>query len=271
MDLLSGDIIASSLDHINEGIHNASNGYMKKVDAYINGHAEKDTEITMDYRFGDDTTVTNETKTAAEWLETALEAVDTPQKGSPGEARLISGDAGENHASHDLVDNGCGTLEDLVFCEYAVLNKFNTHESRVHHVETPNGLVNDPSYEPVDVGFVWITELAYQINAGNTAVTGMSGSTIGSLGIPNTEGVNGDKTYSLAILATSKNVDKGIAFINFLRSPEGQTVYTDGGFTGLSAEELAGGKCYSEPVDGVSIATNRSDATPCDEWLVKVK
>ena len=31
MDLLSGDIIASSLDHINEGIHNASNGYMKKV------------------------------------------------------------------------------------------------------------------------------------------------------------------------------------------------------------------------------------------------
>ena len=31
MDLLSGDVVASSLDHINEGIHNAANGYMKKA------------------------------------------------------------------------------------------------------------------------------------------------------------------------------------------------------------------------------------------------
>jgi hypothetical protein len=49
MGLLSGSITASSLDHINEGIHNASNAYMKKVDAYINGHAEANTALTMSY------------------------------------------------------------------------------------------------------------------------------------------------------------------------------------------------------------------------------
>ncbi|HEC18761.1 MAG TPA: hypothetical protein ENI97_05400 [Gammaproteobacteria bacterium] len=268
MDLLSGDIGASSLDHINEGIHNAANGYMKKVDAYINGHTEAGTMISMEYHFGDDSyTAGVETHTAAEWLELALQAVATPHPDSPSAARLLSGDAGENHSSHDLVDNGCGTAADLVFCEYAVLNKFNTHESRVHHVETPNGITNQPGFVPVDVGFVWITELAFQINAGNTAVTGMSGSTIGNLGIPNTNGVNADKIYSLALLATSENEKRGRQFIEFLRSPEGQAVYTAGGFTGLSDAQLEGGKCYARPVAGVSVATDRMGDGSCDDWL----
>jgi len=269
MDLLSGDIVASSLDHINEGIHNAANGYMKKVDAYINGHAEASTEITMSYHFGDDTSVINATMTASEWLEAALQAVAIPHPTSPGATRLISMDSGENHGSHNLVDNGCGTSTNLTFCEYAILNKFNTHESRVHHVETPNGIINVEGYVPVDVGYVWITELAYQINDGNTAVTGMSGSVISNLGIPNANGVNADKIYSLALLATSKNKRRGRQFIDFLRSPEGQAAYTAGGFTGLTETQLEGGKCYSRPVDGVSEETNRAGDGSCDNWLSK--
>lgn len=268
MDLLSGDITAAYLDHINEGIHNAANGYMKKVDAYLNTHPAALTPITMNYHFGNDTWSGVQTKTAAEWLEAALQAVATPAAGSPGEARLISRDAGENHSTHDLVSNDCGTAADLKFCEYALLNKFNTHESRVHHVETPNGIQNESGYVPVDVGYVWITELAYQLNHGNLAVQGMVGlQDIANLGIPNTAGVNADKIYSLATLATSENERRGRSFINFLRSPEGQLTYTNGGFTGLTDAQLQGGKCYAKPVDGVSVATNRTGPGSCPDWL----
>ena len=280
MDLLSGDVVASSLDHINEGIHNAANGYMKKVDAYINSHAEASTSITMSYHYGDGDMPGSETKTAAEWLEAALQAVATPHPDSPGAKRLLTGDAGENHTSHDLIDRGCGTEENLVFCEFAVLNKFNTHESRVHHVETPGGLVRDNPDTPedetapangfayVDVGFVWITELAYQLNNGNFDVQGMVGEQdISDLGIPNTGGVNGDKTYSLALLATSKNKWLGRQFIDFLRSPAGQAVYIAGGFTGLTPEQLVKGNCYSKPEGGVSEATLRDGDGSCADWL----
>jgi hypothetical protein len=232
MDLLSGDVVASSLDHINEGIHNAANGYMKKVDAYINSHAEATTEITMDYRFGDDSSVVAATMTTAEWLEAALQAV-----------------------------------KDLKFCEFAVLNKFNTHESRVHHVETPGGILLDPDFIPVDVGFVWITELAFQLNNENLLVTGMSGQAISNLGIPNTDNVNADKIYSLALLATSENKWRGRRFIDFLRSPEGQAVYTAGGFTGLTMDQLDGGKCYTKPDGGVSTPSIRTGDGSCEDWL----
>ena len=190
--------------------------------------------------------------------------------GSPGAERLISRDAGENHTSHDLDQRGCGTAGDLLFCEYAVLNKASTHESRVHHVETPGGIQNEPGFVPVDVGFVWITELAFQLNNGNFNVQGMVGNLdISDLGIPRPAGsdVNRDITYSLALLATSENEKRGRQFIDFLRSPEGQLVYTDGGFTGLTATQLDGGRCYAKPVGGVSAATNRNGDGSCDDWL----
>jgi len=273
MDLLSGDVVASSLDHINEGIHDAANGYMNKVDAYINGHIEASTMVTMNYHYGDGTWSGMQTMTAAAWLEAALQAVKDPLPNSPGARRLpgsgdpLAGDSGEDHTSHNLVARGCGTDTDLTFCEYAVLNKFNTHESRVHHVETPNGILGAAGYVPVEVGFVWITELAYQINNDNLEVEGMSGQTIGNLGIPNSGNVNGDKIYSLALLATSRHEKRGRQFIDFLRSPEGQAVYTAGGFTGLTPAQLEDGKCYARPVGGVSAATKRNGEGSCDDWL----
>ena len=295
MDLLSADVIASSLDHINEGIHNAANGYMKKVHAYIKKN-NRPVTMTQQYNYADGTyEVANTTLDATVWIQRALNAVATPLAGSPSAIRLLNRDAGENHASHDLADNGCGVPDNYTFCEYAILNKANTHESRVHHVETPNGVVIDvptDGYVPVHVGFVWITELAYQIN--NTAVgevpavTGMNGVSLSTLGIPNdtfvngdgdTVGVNGDKIYSLALLATSENEKKGRQFINFLRGPEGQAAYVVGGFTGLKNPDA--GKCYAKPVPTVigqddagndiiadrSVATNRTGPDSCPDWL----
>jgi len=224
--------------------------------------------ITIDYHFGNDTHSGMVTKTAAEWLEAALQAVSTPHPASPSAARLVSLDAGENHTSHNLADNGCGTAADLKFCEYAILNKFNTHESRVHHVETPGGIQNEAGFVPVDGGYVWITELAYQLNRGNLEVQGMVGAQdIANLGIPNTAAVNADKVYSLALLATSENETRGKQFINFLRSPEGQATYTEGGFTGLTDAQLVGGKCYAKPVAGISVATPRTGSGSCPDWL----
>ncbi len=278
MDLLSGDVVASALDHINEGIHKASNGYMKKVDKFIRTHANKDAPITMDYHFGDHTHSGMVEMTATQWLDAALAAVATPHPDSPGAKRLISGDSGENHSSHNLANIVVGGKKDclqadgvsLKFCEFAVINKFNTHESRVHHVETPNGVViTEPTdgFIPVDVGFVWITELAYQINAGNTAVTGMNGAELGdtapALGIVNDGGVNGDKIYSLALLATSENKERGERFIDFLRSPEGQAVYVAGGFTGLTDAQLDAGECYHLD-DGVYTQSSRVSGE-CDD------
>lgn len=270
MDLLSADNIASSLDHINEGIHNAANGYMKKAHGYVKAN---DRLITMTYTYADGMTE-SATKAASVWIQDALAKVATPMVGSPSAVRLLDRDAGENHTSHDLTANGCGTTGNLVFCEYAVLNKANTHESRVHHVETPNGILGDSAYESVDVGYVWITELAYQINHGNTGVTGMNGRTLATLGIPNaggevdpSKGVNADKIYSLAHLATSDNEKRGRQFINFLRAPEGQAAYTAGGFTGLTAGQLDQGRCYAKPVGGVSAWTLRAGSGSCPDWL----
>ena len=268
MDLLSGDVTASSLDHINEGIHNASNKYMKAAHNWVKAN-DDGTAINMTYTYADGA-IETASKTASQWIQAALAVVATPMPGSPGAERLISRDAGENHVSHDLTDNGCGTVGDLLFCEYAVLNKTSTHESRVHHVETPNGILGEEGFVPVDVGYVWITELAYQLNNGNYDVQGMVGDQdISNLGIPRPtdSDVNNDITYSLALLATSRHEKRGRQFIDFLRSSQGQAVYTDGGFTGLTASQLDGGKCYARPVGGVSAATERNGDDSCDDWL----
>lgn len=252
MDILSGDIKMSALDHINEGIHNAVNGYLKRAHQYIINH---DRSVKMKYTFADGT-VLHKKQRATQWIQMALNVVAKPMNGSPGSLRLTTRDAGETHVTHSLAANGCGVPGAYRVCEFALLNKRGTYETRIHHVETPKGLINAYGYTPIDAGFVWVTELAYQINSGNKTVTGIGGQ-ISPLGIPNTRGVNRDTVYSVALLATAPHEKQGRKFISYLRGRDGQARFESGGFTRLTYTVLSSGHCYSVPINGKSTATPR--------------
>jgi hypothetical protein len=213
-DLLDPTVPVSQVDHINEGIHSAINNMYRFMDAFIRA---------------------NGTVSQVAELDARLAAVADPQPGSPAETRTgIS-------TNFDLATNAACNYGDapatLRFCEFAVLNKANTHETRVHHVETPERVRADESW----TGPLWITEVTYAQNSGNpVAVEGVD-----IAAADPDEVVNPPVSYSLALLSTAKHKRLGNAFIDWIRSPDGQRVYTDGGFIGLTDEELAGGECYS--------------------------
>jgi hypothetical protein len=219
MDLLDPDIPVSQVDHINEGIHNAINAMYQRMDQYLRDNDPTKTETyNGDYSHA---------------LDVALAAVATPLPGSPADTRTgIS--TNFDLATNDACNYGNGTLR---FCEFAVLNKANTHETRVHHVETPERVRSGESW----TGPLWITEVTYAQNSGNPVP--VEGVDIAAAD-PD-EIVNRPVSYSIALLSTAKHKRLGNAFIDWIRSPDGQRVYTDGGFIGLSDAELAGGECYS--------------------------
>ena len=241
-------IVVSQVDHINEGIHRAINNMYKAMDEYIREQGDP----------GD---------IAA--LDAALAAVATPRPGSPADTRegvttdfnLATNPECHYNGHPDIPD---GTLR---FCEYAVLNKANTHETRVHHVETPGGILEDPGFVPVDVGPVWISELGYQL-VRSVPVEGM---VPGAFPPPGVVGpadadpvINSPATYSIAVLRKPENGTRNgyrrhLAqdFIDFVRSPVGQAAYTDGGFIGLTPDELNGGECYALDKDATLVITPR--------------
>ncbi len=212
LDLLDPAVPVSQVDHINEGIHNAINNM---------------------YRFMDDYIRTNGTASQVAELDARLAAVAMPQAGSPAATRTgVS--TNFDLAANPACNYGNATLR---FCEFAVLNKANTHETRVHHVETPERVRNDASF----TGPLWITEVTYAQNSGNpVAVEGVD---IAAADLA--EVVNPPVSYSIALLSTAKHKRLAKAFIDWIRSPDGQRVYTDGGFIGLTDDELAGGECYA--------------------------
>ena len=220
MDLLDPAVPVSQVDHINEGIHRGINAMYQRMDQYI-----RDNDPNGDY-------------SAA--LDTALAAVATPQQPtSPGYLRPIEEGITTNF---NLAENTDCNYADgpyagsLRFCEYAVLNKNNTHETRVHHVETPERVRSGESF----TGPLWITEVVYAQNSPNpVAVEGVD-----IAAADPGEVVNQPVTYSIAVLKTAKHRRLAHKFVNWIRSPDGQRVYTDGGFIGLTADELAGGECY---------------------------
>lgn len=214
MQLLSPDIKVSEEDHINEGIHNAVNGMYKNMDRWVRLNASA-AEIAA--------------------LNDALAAVATPQPGSPAQTRTIEEgiktnfDLATNPDCHyqndpDIAD---GTLR---LCEYAILNKSNTHETRVHHVETPNG-VRDGS---VDTGPLWVSEVKFAKNDPNATVA------VDGIGVD--DAVNKIATYYIGIMDATINPShkvEAVNFINFLRSETAQNIYAAGGFIRLTPAELA--------------------------------
>jgi len=216
LDLLDPAIRVSEVDHINEGVHRGINNMYRRMDEHtrLNGSAS---EIAT--------------------LDTLLAAVVTPQPGSPADTRTgvstdfdLTSNAQCHYVGHASIADGT-----LRMCEFAILNKANTHETRVHHVETPERILAGDS----DVGPVWVSELQLAVNNGD-AVSGYQ---------PIDE-VNLPVVYSVAFLATMSKKHKKLArkWVKFLRSPEGVQIYVDGGFSALTGTEQ--GERYSFDDDG---------------------
>ena len=211
LDLLDPAIRVSEVDHINEGVHRGINAMYQRMDEY---------------------TRLNGSPAEVATLDSLLAAVAVPQPGSPAATRTgittdfnLATNAACHYTGHATIADGT-----LRLCEFAVLNKANTHETRVHHVETPTRILAGES----DVGPVWASELQLAVNNGS-AVSGFKP----------IDAVNRPVVYSVAFLATMSNKHKSLArkWVNFLHSPEGVKVYTDGGFLPLTGTEL--GERYS--------------------------
>lgn len=214
LDLLDPNIRVSEVDHINEGVHRGINNMYKRMDEYtrLNGSV---LEIAA--------------------LDAALAAVSVPQPGSPAETRTANEGITTNfdlatnpecfYNNHASIPNNT-----LRLCEFAILNKANTHETRVHHVETPSRILSGDS----DVGPVWVSELQLAVNNGDA---------VG--GYQPIDSVNRPVVYSVAFLATMSKKHKRLArkWVDFLHSPEGVQIYVDGGFSALTGTEL--GERYS--------------------------
>ena len=217
LDLLDPAIRVSQVDHINEGIHRGINAMYQRMDEYTRLNSPAD----------------------AAALDLLLADVADPQPGSPAETRTIeegittnfnlATNPACNYTGHPTIPDGT-----LRLCEYAVLNKANTHETRVHHVETPERILAGES----DVGPVWVSELQYAKDAGDA----VSGSTMPDV-------VNVPVVYSVAFLATQSNKHRKLAedFVDFLLG-DGASIYVDGGFLSLVGDEQ--GERYSLDKDG---------------------
>jgi len=208
LDLLDRNIRVSEVDHINEGVHRGINAMYKRMDEWVRLNSLTDVAA----------------------LDAALALVKTPQPGSPAETRtaeegiMTEFDLSKNdecyYSGHVSIPDGT-----LRLCEFAILNKSNTHETRVHHVETPERILADES----DVGPVWVSELKFAQDAGDA----VSGSTM-------PDEVNVPVVYSVAFLATQSNKHRKLAeeFVEFLLGDATQ-IYVDGGFLSLVGDELA--------------------------------
>ena len=216
LDLVDPVIRVSQVDHINEGIHRGINNMYKRMDEY---------------------TRLNGDQSDIDQLDAWLALVATPQPGSPAATRTgvstnfdLATNAECHYSGHASIADGT-----LRVCEYAVLNKSNTHETRVHHVETPARILADES----DVGPVWVSELQLAVNNGDAVA-----------GFQPPDNVNLPVVYSVAFLATMSKKHKKLAkkWVKFLLSPEGSQVYVDGGFSALTGTEQ--GERYSFDENG---------------------
>jgi ABC-type molybdate transport system substrate-binding protein len=206
LDLLDPNIRVSEVDHINEGVHAGINAMYQRMDEY---------------------TRLNGTAAAVASLDALLAAVAGPQPGSPAATRTgvtTNFDLATNSSCHyrqhaSIAD---GTLR---MCEFAILNKANTHETRVHHVETPARILAGES----DVGPVWVSELQLAVNQGDEVS-----------GYQPIDAVNQPVVYSVALLATMNKKHKRLAhmWLDFLRSPASTQIYVAGGFSALDGTEL---------------------------------
>jgi ABC-type molybdate transport system substrate-binding protein len=123
----------------------------------------------------------------------------------------------ERHGIWQAISGG----KECVHCQTTKNNWF----TAVHHRETPARIAANQS----DAGMVWKTEVLAALRAG-AAVEGVA--------LPDEDSLRTEVSYAIGMLIESKHRESAQAFLNFLRSPEGQDAYARFGFVRASGPEL---------------------------------
>ena len=111
--------------------------------------------------------------------------------------------------------------KECVHCQSTDNNWF----TAVHHRETPARIVANQS----DAGMVWKTEVLAALRGG---------AAVEAVALPDQDSLRNEVSYAIGMLAGSKHRESAEAFLNFLRSPDGQDAYAKFGFVRASDAEL---------------------------------
>ena len=80
-----------------------------------------------------------------------------------------------------------------------------------------------------DAGMVWKTEVLAALRGG---------AAVEAVELPDQDSLRNEASYAIGMLAGSKHRESAEAFLNFLRSPDGQGAYARFGFVRASDAEL---------------------------------
>jgi ABC-type molybdate transport system substrate-binding protein len=123
----------------------------------------------------------------------------------------------ERHGVWQAISGG----KECVHCQTTTNNWF----TAVHHRETPERIVASQS----DAGMVWKTEVL---------AAKRGGAPVDAVVLPDEDSLRTEVSYVIGTLTGSNNRDAAVAFLNFLRSPDGQDAYAKFGFVTASDAEL---------------------------------
>jgi ABC-type molybdate transport system substrate-binding protein len=123
----------------------------------------------------------------------------------------------ERHGIWQTISGG----KECMHCQTTTNNWF----TAVHHRETPERIVANQS----DAGMVWKTEVL---------AAKRGGAPVDAVVLPNEDSLRAEVSYVIGMLTGSNHRDAAEAFLNFLRSPDGQDAYTKFGFVPVSDAEL---------------------------------
>ena len=115
----------------------------------------------------------------------------------------------ERHGIWQTISGG----KECVHCQTTTNNWF----TAVHHRETPDRIVANQS----DAGMVWKTEVL---------AAKRGGAPVDAVALPDEDSLRTEVSYVIGMLTGSNHRDAAKAFLDFLRSPDGQDAYAKFGF-----------------------------------------
>ena len=123
----------------------------------------------------------------------------------------------ERHGIWQTISGG----KECVHCQTTANNWF----TAVHHRETPDRIVANQS----DAGMVWKTEVLAALGRG---------AQVEAVALPDQDSLRTEVSYAIGMLTDSKHRQAAEAFLDFLRSADGQDAYAKFGFVRASDAEL---------------------------------